>query len=516
MTDVAQEQDQQSVDVFVSYSHEDEALRRELETHLTSLKRQGHIRSWHDRQVAAGQNWADEIDSHIESADLILLLISPAFLASDYCWGVEVERALERHENGDARVIPVVLRPVDWVTAPFSKLQALPQDGKPVTTWQDRDMAYLSVVQGLRAAVEEPIRRRARLSTLLKSLAVKRFSVFEETHVDFCSNLNVFIGLNATGKSHFMKLAYSLLEGWASTLREGITNGVSASLTRKLAGVFQPEGGQVSRLVRRSRDSAEVNLEYGHSRLSLRLSSGGESELRPPIPGTSPAAATFIPTREVLSMYEGFVAAYESRELSFDETYFDLCVAMSARPLRSEHASELKALLGPLEEILGGRVELVGNRFYVGSGKDRTEAHLLAEGMRKIAVLAHLIRNGSLASNSVLFWDEPESNLNPYLITQVAKTIRKLAGAGTQIVIATHDYLLAHELSLLAEYPSEPPIETRFFSFFHAADGSVSVEAASTLVGIDHNQILEEYASFHEREQELFHHSLGQRSSRKS
>jgi hypothetical protein len=127
------------IEVFISYSHRDEPLRRALEDHLSLLRRQSWISTWHDRQISAGTEWVDQIDAHLESARMILLLVSPNFMASEYCYGVELRRALERHAAGEARIIPVILRPVDWKDAPFGKLQSLPKDGKPVTSWRNRD-----------------------------------------------------------------------------------------------------------------------------------------------------------------------------------------------------------------------------------------------------------------------------------------------------------------------------------------------------------------------------------------
>ena len=111
---------------FFSYSHSDETLRNELEKHFSTLRRQGFIKTWHDRGIGAGKEFDQEISQHIEEADIILLLISPDFLASDYCYEKEMTRALERHKSGEARVIPVILRPCDWHDAPFGKLQAVP------------------------------------------------------------------------------------------------------------------------------------------------------------------------------------------------------------------------------------------------------------------------------------------------------------------------------------------------------------------------------------------------------
>ncbi|WP_438044913.1 TIR domain-containing protein [Sorangium sp. So ce128] len=140
--------------LFFSYSHQDEALRDELEAHLALLKHDGLLQSWHDRRIAAGEAWAGQIDKNLDTAEVILLLISADFLASDYCFDKEMRRALERHDAGRARVIPVILRETDWRGAPFARLQALPRDGRPVTSWRNRDAAWTDVALGIRRAVE--------------------------------------------------------------------------------------------------------------------------------------------------------------------------------------------------------------------------------------------------------------------------------------------------------------------------------------------------------------------------
>ena len=142
------------VEVFVSYAHEDETLRDELTKHLRILVRQGVITDWHDRKITVGSEWKGEIDNYLNTSRVILLLISANFMDSDYCYDVEMKRALERHETKEARVIPVILRPVYWKGSPFAKLQALPKDAKPVTSWEDRDAAFANIVEGIQAALE--------------------------------------------------------------------------------------------------------------------------------------------------------------------------------------------------------------------------------------------------------------------------------------------------------------------------------------------------------------------------
>lgn len=138
--------------VFFSYSHVDEGLRDQLEKQLAMLKHQGVIETWHDRRIGAGENIDEAIDERINSDEIILLLVSPDFIASHYCYNIEMKRAMQRHAAGETIVIPVILRPCDWHPAPFGKLNATPPDGKPVTQWTNIDEAFLEVAKAVRRA----------------------------------------------------------------------------------------------------------------------------------------------------------------------------------------------------------------------------------------------------------------------------------------------------------------------------------------------------------------------------
>ncbi len=146
------------VSLFYSYAHEDEALRDELAGHLKILERRGLISAWHDRQIVPGQAWGQAIDAHLSTADLVLLLVSKDFIGSDYIWGVELAQALQRQQARQCEVVPILVRAIDIDPAdaddlPFLKLQALPPDLKPVTSWANRDEAWTQVAKGLRATV---------------------------------------------------------------------------------------------------------------------------------------------------------------------------------------------------------------------------------------------------------------------------------------------------------------------------------------------------------------------------
>ena len=143
------------IEVFCAYSHKDEGLREQLENHLSSLRRRGIIEVWHDRRIGAGGEWDREIHEHLNTSDMILLLISSDFLASDYCYNVEMNRAIERHDAEEACVMPIILRPVDWEEESISRLQALPIDATAVTLWENQDEAFTNIARGIKRAVKD-------------------------------------------------------------------------------------------------------------------------------------------------------------------------------------------------------------------------------------------------------------------------------------------------------------------------------------------------------------------------
>jgi hypothetical protein len=143
------------VTIFYSYSHKDEKHRDALSSSLALLKREGLIKEWHDGDILPGQKWEDTIYQQLDSADVVLMLVSRDFINSDFIWGNELQRAIERENSHQARVIPVILRPTDWQNSPLGTLQALPKNGKPITLWANRDAALLDVEKGIRKAIED-------------------------------------------------------------------------------------------------------------------------------------------------------------------------------------------------------------------------------------------------------------------------------------------------------------------------------------------------------------------------
>jgi energy-coupling factor transporter ATP-binding protein EcfA2 len=334
----------------------------------------------------------------------------------------------------------------------------------------------------------------------LTSLELRQFTVFENAELELCPGINVLIGKNSTGKSHAMKAAYALLQGLSRAANENAGEARRDTLvSERLTRIFLPD--RLDRLIRRpsveSERGAELLLSMDGTDVVVTLK--GDIAKVSPQP-VEPPPSLFVTSRDVLAFSEGFVRLYEKRELSFDETYADLSRALEVSPLRQP-----PELLGRIESILGGKVRREGDRFYVKQGGEEFEAHLVGEGLRKIATLVHLIANGSLTKGSILFWDEPEAGLNPQMIADMADFIRALAAWGVQILIATHDYLLPSRLSVAVSSRLQPEVATRFFSLHRAGvNEPVEVEWGDTLEELEHNPILQAHAQFYDYKSESF------------
>ena len=150
----------EALNLFVSYSHADEEAKNDLLKHLEPLRRLQIVKAWHDRMLKPGEDWGKKISENLEKADIILLLVSIDFINSPYCYDIELERAIERHTNGESVVIPVILRSCMWKSTPFGKIQAVPKDGRPVNLWTDRDEALMNVAEGIKQMAEELLNSR--------------------------------------------------------------------------------------------------------------------------------------------------------------------------------------------------------------------------------------------------------------------------------------------------------------------------------------------------------------------
>jgi predicted ATP-dependent endonuclease of OLD family len=343
----------------------------------------------------------------------------------------------------------------------------------------------------------------------IKDLSIKNFTAFEQANFKFCDGINVLIGTNGTGKTHAMKAMYALVP--------------SSSDWNKIFNIKN-----INNLIRNnSEESQDKNIAFGTGVdttpefinsltayfYNLRLEEA-IAEIKLNVSKSKKISPIYLPTIEMLSIYDHFFATYERREIPYDRICYDLALALNAAVLRKNHADykSIQIIINHLQQIItdskNTEKEVVvkeSEHFYFNLNGNKLDVNLVADGYRKLGTLFYLLRNGSLTTNSILFWDEPEANLNPKLIVKVAKVLQALAAAGMQIFIATHDYLLSHELSLLAEYPSENPIALKFFSLYKPNEqSSVIVEEGQTLADIANNPILDEFAAHYDREVERF------------
>lgn len=325
---------------------------------------------------------------------------------------------------------------------------------------------------------------------MLKQVSVRYFTRFgDKTRpFGFARGINVFVGENGTGKSHLLKLLYANLKALQHT-REApelpTKTYLETTIAQRLKGVFMPDS--LGRLAQRQRGNSRAQVDMEADDISLGYSFSTQSSANVVL-DTAPVywwknTCIFIPTRELLSIFPGFLARYEERQTPYEETWRDLAILLGDAALRGPHSEFVQAVLSALEDALGGRVVLEDGRFYISqNNKGYIEAHLLAEGLRKIGMVAQLVANGSLKPGSVLFWDEPEASLNPSLIRKLAAVIVALARQDVQVFLATHSLFLMREISLLTETPDARRGDVKYFSLRNVSGSpSVAVEQGASL-----------------------------------
>jgi predicted ATPase len=343
---------------------------------------------------------------------------------------------------------------------------------------------------------------------MLKRLNLKNFTVFHEADFRFSKALNVMVGENGTGKTHVLKAAYSSIAAVFEESRKANPQPPTKSMLQskiadKLENVFRPE--YLGRLARRKRgrERCEVELEFAQSAHNLSFAFASNSKREVSVTDAPSAwiaiPPAYLPTRELLSIYPNFVTFYEGHYLDFDETWRDTCVLLGHPLQKGPREAHIKKLLEPLEYAMNGQVELDRNgRFYLRTAEERLEIPLVAEGQRKLAMLARLIATGALLEQGYLFWDEPEANLNPVLIRQIAKSIVAISRTGVQVFIATHSLFLLRELEIQTSSAGEA-IEGRYFGLQKTEEGSVRVLQSANVAEIGDIAALEEELSQSDR-----------------
>lgn len=313
---------------------------------------------------------------------------------------------------------------------------------------------------------------------MLKKLEIKNFTCFPEAKLEFSPALNVIVGENGTGKSHLLKLGYAVLRSLRNMQKAPAKEAYGRDLANHLVALFKPDslGRLATRTVGRSRCDVSADIQdvasitFNFSTQSSDLVNIDSIDFAEALK----AKSLFIPPKEILSVYPGFALALENKEFAFDETYLDICKNLNGVPLKGKRLDEIAVHLDPLEKLMGGYISLENNKFYFHSttGPGIFEAHLMAEGSRKLGMLSYLLKIGKLTNSSSLFWDEPEANLNPKLLVNLAQILVNLSSI-MQITIATHSLFLLRELDIWLRKKDGLSNKTIFTGLHFQNSGSV-------------------------------------------
>ncbi|QFY44247.1 AAA family ATPase [Candidatus Methylospira mobilis] len=330
-------------------------------------------------------------------------------------------------------------------------------------------------------------------------IKLENFTAFSSLDVEFSKGVNIIIGANGTGKTHLLKVLYAAC---AVTMGEDKEKGFA----RKLLGVFNPYQQRMTRLIRRQQGLLPANIairrDNGNSLKAVidtrkadvtNVHVTGEGKWQ-----TSGLESAYIPVKEMLAHAPGFLSTVAKREIAFEEVYVDIIKRAFLPTLRGPTDRDRKRLLNVLQTAIEGKVITKGEYFFLKNKQGDLEFTLLAEGMRKLALVWLLIQNGTLLAGSVLFWDEPEANLNPSLMGEVVEVILELQRLGVQIFLTTHNYVLLKEFDLRKKKDDA----VRYLSLFRDEDepDAVSAHVCDDYLGIDPNAIAATFNNLYDGE----------------
>ena len=327
----------------------------------------------------------------------------------------------------------------------------------------------------------------------LAKVKLTNFTAFRQLEVEFSPGINALVGENGTGKTHLLKVCYA-----ASALAQP-----GDSFADKLLRVFRPAAGDASRLVKASAKNALGSVEVFRPSCSVAATfskdataavSDAESGFREG--QSSPLPSVYIPANELLAAAPGLLARYAAGEVPGAEVAADILRRAYLPPLPVPPEDGRQPLLTALEKVIGGSVAVKDDEFFLEGKHSRLEFSLLAEGIRKLALLWLLIRNGSLSDGSVLFWDEPETNLNPQLYGVLIQTLLELQRAGVQIFLATHDYVILKELDLRLKDTDQ----VAYHALYRDETEEIACHTTGHYLGIRPNAISEAFDTLYDRE----------------
>ena len=318
----------------------------------------------------------------------------------------------------------------------------------------------------------------------LTSVKLQHFTAFEDLAVGFSPGVNALIGANGTGKTHLMKVCYAACSAFKA----------DDIFKDKLLGAFLPSGQQLGRLVRLPASQASAAVYAGDRELSIVFDA---RRTRTETHAGSLIASAYIPPKEMLANAPGFLSLHAAREIHFEDVYRDILHRAYLPPLRGPLPAPRQKLLDNLQKAIGGEVVIEGEEFFLNGVQGKIEFTLLAEGWRKLGLLWLLIRNGTLQNGSVLFWDEPEANLNPKMFQTVINVLLELQRAGVQIFFATHDYVILKELDL--QMTEEDAVA--FHSLYRDEEtGEIACRTTSRYLDIHPSAINEAFDDLYDRE----------------
>ncbi len=327
----------------------------------------------------------------------------------------------------------------------------------------------------------------------LTRVRLKRFTAFEDLDLEPSPGINAIVGANGTGKTHLMKVCYAACEVSKS----------GESFTDKLVNVFLPSGRGHWRLVKRQRKGSNATVEVHRAEQCLRTSFSNRAVIARYADTQqnrrwrdSRIESVYIPVKEMLANAPGFRSLYGNFQIHFESVYADI-LDRAFLPAPRQQSSVFQPLLRKLQEAIGGRVSIENEEFFLSVTKGGSiEFTLLAEGFRKLGLLWLLIRNGALSKGSVLFWDEPEANLNPKLYRLLMHVLLELQRNGVQIFLATHDYVILKELDLQMTNDDK----VAFHALHHSEeDGEVVCHTSRDYLGIHPNAIAEAFSDVYDR-----------------
>ena len=340
---------------------------------------------------------------------------------------------------------------------------------------------------------------------MIDKIKLSNFTLFNEALVDLSPKINVIIGCNGTGKTHLLKSAYAAYghgvnkansaSGADSTRRE-IKEEISASVTERLVSCFMPHEEKLGKIHRHgATEKAELELLLAHdAALSFSFSNRSKKVGADAI-ATDLPRPVFIPTKEVLSFSKGFSSLYQNFQLSFDSTYFDICSLLDLPEQRPGSLHEkAKWAIDEIERICGGRfVFYGGGNVTFRNAVAEYSANAVAEGFRKAGMLSRLLEVGAIQPgvSGPLFWDEPETNLNPRLMGKLVEILLELSRNGQQIILATHEYVMLKWFDLHASGAKED--EVVYHSLHETEDGGVEVQSTSEFLHIEPNPIADTF-----------------------